>query len=218
MAVPIYRSNRRAWIGSDMSRAQFHLMKLCVLVPLVFALSACSKTVQWEEEVPLNTGDVMWVKREVTYKFKGAGGNPLDMGYRPDWTEEIAFEWKGKKYRYVGDARLMLLAIQPNTQLPVLVAPKGTHNWIRSRDFPCVKPYYEQLVVNEDKWEWQLLTKLEPWVFNLPRNLMAHRGEIDKVSVRYFSIDRQKRDSTMTAQSPYLAQINPSYQPEICTR
>ncbi len=45
-------------------------------------LSACSKKVHWEEEVPLNTGEVIWVKRIVTYKFQGASGNPFDMAYR----------------------------------------------------------------------------------------------------------------------------------------
>jgi hypothetical protein len=70
----------------------------------VLPLAACSKTVQWGEAVPLNTGETNWVTREVTYSLKGDGDNPLDMAYRSDWIEEITFDWKGKKYRYVGDA------------------------------------------------------------------------------------------------------------------
>ena len=29
----------------------------------------------------------------------------------PDWTEKITFEWKGTQYRYVGDGKVMLMAI-----------------------------------------------------------------------------------------------------------
>jgi hypothetical protein len=34
----------------------------------VFLLSSCSKTVKWEEEVPLNTGEVIWVERVDSYE------------------------------------------------------------------------------------------------------------------------------------------------------
>lgn len=44
-------------------------LKLLLIGLVMTALTACSKTVQWEEEVPLNTGDVIWVKREVVYKL-----------------------------------------------------------------------------------------------------------------------------------------------------
>lgn len=192
--------------------------KLLVLLVAFPLLAACSKTVQWEEEVPLNTGDVIWVKRYVTYKLKGAGGNPLDMAYRPDWTQTLEFTWHGKKYSYTGDAVIMLVTISPSTKNPVLVAIKGTQNWIRARDFPCVKPFYEQLVINESKWEWQLLPKPEPWLFNLPRNLMAHRGNLHEMQERYTSNDRQLKDQTMTIQNPAMARIDPNYQPEICAK
>lgn len=194
-------------------------LKFIALMSLAFLLMGCSKTVQWEEEVPLNTGDVIWVKREVTYKLQGAGGNPLDIGYRPDRrSETLTFRWQATKYSYTGDAAIMLVAISPSTKKPVLVAPKGTQNWIRARDFPCVKPFYEQLVVNESKWEWQRLPKLETWTLDLPRNIMAHRSNIGEASERYSSINRQQNDSIMTIQSPYLARIDPNYQPEICAK
>jgi hypothetical protein len=38
------------------------------MVVAVFLLSACSKTVTWEEEVPLNTGEVIWVERVDSYE------------------------------------------------------------------------------------------------------------------------------------------------------
>ena len=37
------------------------LLKIFLVGAGMLQLSACSKTVQWEEEVPLNTGEVFWV-------------------------------------------------------------------------------------------------------------------------------------------------------------
>lgn len=56
---------------------------MILFVCMTALLSACSKTVQWEEEVPLNTGETIWVKRTVVYSAQGGAGNPLDMAYRP---------------------------------------------------------------------------------------------------------------------------------------
>ncbi len=55
---------------------------LQILLAVVGALqlTACSKTVQWEEEVPLNTGETIWVKRTVVYSLQGESGNPMDIG------------------------------------------------------------------------------------------------------------------------------------------
>ena len=82
------------------------------LVALVIVqLSACSRTVQWEEEVPLNTGETIWVKRSGTYSFGSESGNPLRFGYNPDWRSTIEFTYKGKKYSHTDAAGLILLAI-----------------------------------------------------------------------------------------------------------
>jgi hypothetical protein len=81
-----------------MSRAKFQMMKLCMLLPLV-AITACSKTVQWEEEVPLNTGETIWVKRSDTYVRCKWGG-----GQKPDrivfhGTDNLSFISWIQKYR-----------------------------------------------------------------------------------------------------------------------
>lgn len=99
----------------------FKRMTLGIVLAALPALAACSKTVQWEEEVPLNTGEVIWVKRTVVYTKQGGAGNPLDVAYRPENNETIEFAWGGKKYSYEGDARIILLAISPQKK-PVLVA------------------------------------------------------------------------------------------------
>ena len=74
-------------------------LKLSLAAVLTLQLTACAKTVHWEEEVPLNTGETIWVKRMVNYSIQGGAGNPFDMAYRPDWPEVIEFKWNGKTYR-----------------------------------------------------------------------------------------------------------------------
>ncbi len=207
-----------SWQRKGLNLLVFLVMAL-ILVSLaesIWRFDLLAKTVQWEEEVPLNSGEIIWVKRTVEYTLQGGGGNPLDVAYRPNMPEKLQFTWRGKQYSYGGDAAIMLVAISPSTNQPVLVAPKGINNWIRARDFPCVKPFYEQFVVNESKW--QLLPKLELWTLDLPRNLMAHRYKVNEVSERYSAVNRQQSDSIMTIQSPHMARIDPDYQPEICAK
>ena len=106
--------------------------------------------------MPLNTGDVIWVKHKVTYKLKGAPGNPLDISYTPDWTERLDFEWKGVRYRYEGDAELMLMAISPHTHRPVLVAQAADKGWHWKHSYRCTTPFYEKWPhksEQRDKWK-----------------------------------------------------------------
>jgi hypothetical protein len=180
-----------------------------LLLPLLALLVACSKTVTWEEEVPLNTGDTIWVKRVVTYKYQGASGNPLDMAYRPDWTETLEFDWQGKKYSYTGDADLMLLAISPVDKGPVLLARADLKNWDRSNQFRCVVPFYVQFKPNETGREWSWPPQIEAWLYHTGSNLMLHRPKLAEVKRRYSVSDRDSKDAITRAQSPSLASVDP---------
>ncbi len=191
-------------------------LKIILIGLAMTALTACSKTVQWEEEVPLNTGDVIWVKRTVEYKLQGTGGNPLDLGYWPSWTEEIAFEWKGKQYRYVGDADLMLLAISLTTKQPVLVAKASNKQWSRQNSYRCTTPFYVQFVPSADGRNWPWPPNIEPWLYNMPRNLMAKRDDFGKMKDRYTTSDRIEMDRTMAIQNPSNARIDPAYKFDQC--
>lgn len=192
------------------------ILRTFLVVMGVLQFAACSKTVQWEEEVPLNTGETIWVMREVTYKLKGGGDNPLDMAYRPDWTEAISFKWRGKEYRHVGDANLMLLAISPLTQQPVLVAGAGMKDWDYRNNYRCTIPFYVQFVPSESGQTWTWPSAIEPWLFNLPYNLMYNRADINKVLKKYTIEDRVKADDGVIHDSPSLVQINPHAKSESC--
>lgn len=186
---------------------------LQVLLAMAVALqvAACSKTVQWEEEVPLNTGETIWVKRTLNYSLGGGAGNPLDIAYRPDWVQQLEFEWAGKKYLYEGDARVFVLAISPQ-QKPVLVADpddgtwRGRHNYLH-----CTKPTYVQLVADGTGRAWSWPPAIEPWLYGLPANLMLNRRQPEEMKKRYTVVDRVSEDAIVWSQSPSKAQIDSTY-------
>jgi hypothetical protein len=88
------------WGKREVSKSKPLLRQLLALIAAT-QLTACSKTVQWQEEVPLNTGDTIWVKRTVVYSAQGGAGNPGDIAYRPEKDQAIDFTWNGKSYYYV---------------------------------------------------------------------------------------------------------------------
>ena len=47
------------------------MTKVILLAIAALELSACSKAVSWEEEVPLNNGTTIWVKRTQEYSYQG---------------------------------------------------------------------------------------------------------------------------------------------------
>lgn len=190
------------------------LLKATLAAALVLQLTACAKTVQWEEEVPLNTGETIWVKRTVQYSIQGGAGNPLDMRYRPAWQEVIEFEWGGKGYRYEGDARIMVLAISPQKQ-PVLVAYAADASWDAKHNYRCVIPFYVQLVPDASGTRWTWPSQIEPWLYNLPANLMRQRRPPEEMGRRYTAAQRQAEDSGFIGVEPYQ-RIDPSHTADHC--
>lgn len=97
-------------------------LKMVLAIVAVIHLTACSKTVQWEEEVPLNTGQVIWVKRTVEYTMQGGAGNPFDTACHPKrGGSRTAFTWTGKTFEFDLDVGVVLIAISPNGY-PVVMA------------------------------------------------------------------------------------------------
>ena len=151
---------------------------LQILLAVIAAtqLTACSKTVQWEEEVRLNTGETIWVKRTVVYTAQGGAGNPLDVAYRRGKDEAIEFTWNGKNYYYKGEAVIMVLAISPEKR-PVLVAKASGNAWAARHKYACTYPYYVQLVPDIAGQAWTWPPHIEPWLYNLPTNLFRDFGK-----------------------------------------
>lgn len=192
-----------------------NLIKLAALLLALPLLTACSKTVQWEEEVPLNTGEVIWVKRTVEYSLQGGAGNPLDIAYRPEWVEKLEFEWAGKKYVYEGDARIILLAISPQKK-PVLVARAADRDWHFKHAYKCTTPFYVQFVPDDRGRTWTWPPAIEFWLFGLPHNLMRSRYKAEEMHKRYTAQQRNEEDATGSIQDPSKARIDQNHKVNTC--
>ena len=176
-------------------------------------MAACSKTVQWDEEVPLNTGQTIWVKRTVVYTRQGGAGNPFDVAYRPD-EYALEFEWAGRQYLF-RQGGVMVLAIAP-TGVPVLVGKADAGAWDATHGYKCTIPFYVQFVPDGSGRAWFWPDRIEPWLYGLPTNLAA---EVPKPGMKVDRYTAQQK----TLQ-PYLAdrqllsahRIDPGYTGDLC--
>lgn len=189
--------------------------KTWLAVACLLQLTACAKTVRWDEEVPLNTGETIWVKRTVQYSVQGGHGNPLDMAYRPDRSEVIEFKWNGKPYRYEGDAVIMVLAISPQKQ-PVLVAAAADGSWNWKHNYPCVIPSYVQLVPDPTGRHWTWPSQIETWLYNLPSNLMRQRKPPEEMGRRYSGEQRRAEDYSGSIGIEPYQRIDPAHATDHC--
>lgn len=190
---------------------------LQVLLALAAALqlSACAKTVQWEEEVLLNTGETIWISKEVRYTIKGQPGNPLDLGYLPDQVETTSFKYGGRDYTYVGEAKIMVLAISQQ-KLPVLLARPTSNDWYRRNYYKCVHPYYVQLMPDLTGRNWTWPDRIEVWTYDLPNNLMLDRAGPSEVKGRYTMEDKSKQPYMRDPRLLSIQKINPLYISDHC--
>ena len=140
-------------------------------------LTACSKTVTWEEEVPLNTGEVIWVERSVDYSIQGDAGNPMDLALRPGKEQTLAFEWKGMKYRYQGDACLQVLAVHGGA--PVLISRSGCSGWAWTHKYEKCESYVQLNPTSATEWIWP--SSPENWVYGLRTNLVVDFSYRDRL-------------------------------------
>ena len=192
-----------------------NLLKIMLAGVAMAHLAACSKTVQWEEEVPLNTGEVIWVKRTVEYTMQGGAGNPFDMAYRPPPDQSITFKWGGKNYSYHGDARIMLLAISPD-KVPVLVAKAADNSWEARHSYACTYPFYVQLITDKDGHSWHWPPRIETWLYNLQTNLLLARHPPQQMKKRYTAQERLLENFPGSVNTPSQQRIDPSYTGDLC--
>jgi hypothetical protein len=151
-----------------MNRRNF--TKAAVSVPSLL-LSACGKSlkiVEWEEEVPLNTGEIIWVKRADTYTRRSEPGNPLKMGWWPYAHRTYKFSWQGQSYLYEvnGHGAPMLLHVDVVENAIVIIdsawptcAGYGVYKWVNGK--------------------WLLQPNRIQALVGQPRNLMAHSSPED---------------------------------------
>lgn len=190
-------------------------LRLLFMTVAALHLAACSKTIQWEEEVPLNAGETIWVKRTVVYSPRGGAGNPFDIAYRPERNETLEFTWNGKRFRYEGDARVMLLAIAPDRK-PVLVANAADNSWDAVHRYACTLPYYVQLIPQADGRTWTWPPQIDKWLYNLPPNLLLSRHSPNRMLGRYTAAQRVAEDTPGASGIPSKTKIDPNYVGDVC--
>lgn len=193
-----------------LGRVSVLLKMVMTLLLLALATSAQSRTVRWQEEVPLNTGETITVQRELVYTLRGGWANPMDIERRPQRIQTIKFQWSGKQYRYEGDAAIMLLAISP-AGLPVLVARAGDYAWHRVHRYECTVPFYVQLVPDPTGQAWYWPPSVEQWLHGLPANLLLSRPHPSEFKSWYSAEDRAALDRRITARTPSRRLVDPKH-------
>lgn len=186
---------------------------------LAVVLSGCSRTVTWEEEVPLNTGETIWIERSMPWEIRGSQGNPYDLGMRPTRVQTIRFKYRSKDYVYQGRADIGWIAVSPITKEPVLVAPASSFAWDLEHRFLCTVPHYVQLMPDPTGHQWSWPEHLEPWLFDLPANVMAVIPALNEQRQRrYTQADIARRDAPSLAMDPVSARIQRDYKESRCLR
>ena len=181
-------------------------------------LTGCTKTVRWEEEVPLNTGETVVVKRSGTYVFGFDGAAGTGFGYAPDTRgAALEFTYKGKVYVYTGEAGPMVLAISPSGK-PNLVAPANNWNWGSNNGYPCNVPYYVQFLPEENGREWTWPNKIEVWLYNQPTKLSIGVVPMSFDGKKLSASDRQQRTASSAIGFPQFMHVDPTYSYRDCIR
>lgn len=179
---------------------------ICPLLAALVFISGCTRSVTWEEEVPLNTGETIWVKRSGTYSFSYSAGSG-HVGYSPDWKSTIEFTYKGKKYSFTSDVGLVLLAIAPDG-LPNLVADPRNNEWHWKNNYYCVSPYYVQFRPENSSTSWIWPEKIEPWLYGLRTNLILGLVPLANDGKRYADADREQIMVGITGTFPEFKTID----------
>lgn len=177
----------------------------------------CTKTIQWEEEVQLNTHEIVLLKHKVEYNVQGGAGNPFDFAYRPkSGSHVMEFDWNGRHYVFNLEIGIMLLAISPQKQ-PVLLAPAESRAWEAVNHYKCTIPFYVQFIPDSSGRNWTWPSRIEPWLYNLDSNLLVKTPEPGR-AVRHYSLEHVKTANANIIDyiSNYRRKVDPNYSGDRC--
>jgi len=125
-----------------MSRFKKSLQILLIVIATT-QITACSKTVQWEEEVLLNTGETILVNRTDTFERRSEPGNPLQSGWWPI-SRAVKFTWQGQAYSFqTGTTAIMMIHKFNATGAIAVIA------WVKA----CEKRGYAEFRWSNGNWQ-----------------------------------------------------------------
>lgn len=189
-------------------------LQILLSVVAALQLTACSKTVQWDEEVPLNTGETIWVTRFVDYSLKGGAGNPFDIAYRPGRVI-TKFDWGGRPYVFDQHGGVFVLAISP-TGVPTFAALADAGSWDTVHHYKCTLPFYVQFVPDTSGKKWVWPERIEPWLIGLPANLLQTLKPPGEMRDRYSIADKREQSYLADPQLYFMHRIDSAYTGDIC--
>jgi hypothetical protein len=188
-----------------------------LVATVMLSVAGCTRSIEWDEEVPLNTGETVWVHRSGSLRFGSAPGNPLDFGYQAEPKTRIAFTYRGRQYTYTSEVTLQVLAIAPDST-PNLVISASDYMWQFEHGYLCTRPSYVQLRpdVSGNQWTWP--EHIEPWLYGLPTNLLVGLPANRPKPLRITAIERRSHNVRVFRAGDHFRQIDPNYQYPGCKR
>jgi len=169
-------------------------LKILLLSAFTTQFTACSKTIEWEEEVPLNTGEVIVLERSDKFDRRSVPGNPFKMGW---WinNRSYKFSWQGKNYSYKVQSA--------SGPIILYVYPKENTVAIIDSGWPMCSGYAE---FHWRDGKWISRKTINPEIIGRPRNIMdyfsAKEGEIPALVTQEFirksHFDAPQRGESLT--------------------
>lgn len=177
----------------------------------------CEKTRILRQEVLLNTGERIVVNWVVEYSLQGDAGNPMNIKMRPKQLMTLTFDYRGKKYRYHGDADIFLLAISPDGLANLIIYP-DSFSWGWKNNYRCTVPYYAQLIPDETGQTWTFPSNIEPWLYGLRGNLSRKIFDAPQETIRSAEQTIQEEYSSKRADEARFQFVDPSYSTDNCIK
>ena len=145
----------------------FKKPRTLMLMFTTLLLMGCSKSVQWVEEVPLNPGTNIWIKRTDSYARASEPGNPLKLGWRLQ-KRELEFDWEGQPVRFQTDASDIILLHELESLKSISIVA-----WTQD----CTKRGYGEFRWLDGRWKLQPTVNSE--LVGRTRNVMGYFSSIE---------------------------------------
>lgn len=191
------------------------LIKPVLIGFAMITLTACTRNVNWEEDVPLNTGETIVVKRSGSYMYQGLTSDGDHFRYVPEWRSTVEFTYKGKKYSHTDVLTLILIAIGSDG-VPALVADPRRDGWNWKNNYYCVTPSYVQLRPDSSGKKWTWPEKIDPWLYGLPTNLVFGLPALGDDGKKFTPSDRRQQNASIAEYYKEFKSIDPTYKTDNC--